>query len=80
MTPESVPDTAAAEWTPGVVTLPAEPEYRLYPGGYLGCLSAIRVDSFMHGRYTVRCHEPRGHDGKHVHYLHNGRQEWTDAD
>lgn len=61
-----------------VVTLPETNEYRLYPGGYLGCLSAIRGRSFMHGDYLIRCQEPRGHDGKHRQYLHNGRREWSD--
>ena len=61
-----------------VVTLSAEPEYRLYPGGYLGCLSAVQGESFLHGAFVVRCHERRGHDGKHVHYTHNGRHEWAD--
>ena len=60
---------------PEVITLPAD-DRLVYPGAYLGCLSARYVRSWSRGDGYERCYMPRGHDGDHDNLSDRGRIAW----
>lgn len=60
---------------PEFITLP-DRGHRVYPGGYLGCLSARLVRSWLRGDGYERCYLPRGHEGDHDNLGERGRMTW----
>ena len=64
--------------TPEFITLPAD-DRRVYPGGYLGCLSARFTRSWSRGDGYERCYLPRGHEGDHDNLSDRGRMTWPET-